>query len=97
MTWAPTPPAGHPVNYFVPDFGTDENISASLKNTADTEALLAHKWIIPEKKDDPAPYIPPVIGVDEDIRDSLQSLKGMEDLHGPWNVEQDDNGYWVVP
>ena len=29
LTWAPTEPATHPINYFVPNFGLDHDIHAS--------------------------------------------------------------------
>lgn len=33
LTWAPTAPATHPINYFVPDFGVDQDISVSIRDT----------------------------------------------------------------
>lgn len=41
LTWAPTPPKSHPINYFVPNFGTDHDISASLSNVGSAESTIA--------------------------------------------------------
>ena len=35
--------SAHPINYFVPDFGTDYEIAASLRNTGEQETRLKHK------------------------------------------------------
>merc|ERR1719231_582866 len=43
LTWAPTPPATHNMNYFVPHFGEDQDIIDAKKNIADQEALHG-KW-----------------------------------------------------
>ena len=32
LTWAPTPPKGHPIDYFVPNFGIDNDIKATDKH-----------------------------------------------------------------
>ena len=37
LTWEPSPPKTHPINYFVPNFGADSDINASKKNLADAE------------------------------------------------------------
>jgi len=29
LTWAPTPPKTHPMDYFVPNFGIDHDIAAT--------------------------------------------------------------------
>jgi len=41
----------HPKDYFVPNFGMDVDVKASLKNTKDTEARLKHTWVIPKEED----------------------------------------------
>jgi hypothetical protein len=44
LSWAPTPKkGGHPVDYFVPNFGQDHEIKTSLKNTENAEKRLNHK------------------------------------------------------
>ena len=49
LTWEPTAPATHPINYPVPNFGMDHDIKTSLKNS---EAWVPTKdedgkWIVP--------------------------------------------------
>lgn len=52
LTWAATAPAdSHPINYFVPNFGVDHDISTSILNTKSTEKILNHTLVIPEKKE----------------------------------------------
>ena len=38
----------HPKDYFVPNFGQDHEIKASLKNTKDAEGKLG-TWTIPKE------------------------------------------------
>lgn len=44
LTWAPTDPASHPVNYFVPDFGVDHDIAASQKFESEASSTLKTTW-----------------------------------------------------
>jgi len=44
LTWAPTPPKSHPVDYFVPNFGVDHDIAASTQHEKDASAKLGHVW-----------------------------------------------------
>ena len=37
-------PKGHPVDYYVPNFGVDPEITAAQKHIADQEKRLKHKW-----------------------------------------------------
>lgn len=46
-------PDPHPTNYFVPNFGMDNEVKTSLVNTAQTESNLNYKWN-PLPKDDAA-------------------------------------------
>lgn len=62
----------HPINYFVPDFGTDYEIAASLRNTGAQEKRLKHKINfynepLPVDVDHPKNYFVPDFGIDEDI------------------------------
>lgn len=41
----------HKVNYFVPNFGQDNEIATSLDNTKKTEAALNHKWDVKVDKE----------------------------------------------
>lgn len=44
LTWRRSPTKSHPVNYFVPNFGTDHDISTSQSNENAAETKLGHKW-----------------------------------------------------
>jgi len=44
LTWRQTPKKGHPVNYFVPNFGVDHDIAISQGNEATAEGKLGHQW-----------------------------------------------------
>ena len=40
----------HPKDYFVPNFGMDKEIAASIKHEADSSKKLGHKWVIPKEE-----------------------------------------------
>ena len=45
MTWSPTVKKGpYPVDYPVPHFGSDAEVTDSLKFAGDAESRLGHKW-----------------------------------------------------
>ena len=50
LTWAPTEPASHPINYPVPDLGMDRDIKDSLKHLKDQEAEKG-TWTLPRDKE----------------------------------------------
>ena len=52
MTWKPTDPASHPVDYFVPNFGVDHEIKATAKHTAEVEKTLGTTWTPVKDEDD---------------------------------------------
>lgn len=62
---------GHPINYFVPDFGVDKEITSTLDSSAMSERNLNTTWTPILKKDLPKPppkdYFVPDFGLDEDI------------------------------
>jgi len=58
---------GYEINYPVPDFGVDHDISDSHNSEKAASASLGHKWVWVEPEEKKAPYIPPSLGVDEDI------------------------------
>ena len=53
LTWAPTEPASHPINYFVPEFGADPDIANSLKHS---EALTLPAETLDEDGEKVFPY-----------------------------------------
>lgn len=40
----PEPPKGHPMNYFVPDFGVDNEIINSMEDERVASTMLSHEW-----------------------------------------------------
>jgi hypothetical protein len=63
------------MNYAVPNFGVDSEISSAASNLAKTEALLGKKFN-PKAKDAPHPvdYKVPNFGVDQDIKDATSNI-----------------------
>ena len=51
LTWAPTEPASHPINYPVPNFGVDHEILATSKHTAQAEKQLGITWTPTQDED----------------------------------------------
>lgn len=51
LTWAPTAPQTHPMNYFVPNFGEDHDITNSKAHEAEASAKLDHAWVPTKDKD----------------------------------------------
>ena len=99
LTWAPTPPKSHPIDYFVPNFGVDVDIKATQKHIKDSEKKLDHVWT-PVKLDDPHPqdYKVPDLGLDKDIIDAGESIKSSEETLGHvWTPKQDKDDMWIVP
>merc|ERR1712238_429335 len=73
-------PKDHPVNYFVPNFGTDSDIKATFKHTADTEEKLDH--VLAASFDPPSTfkknYFVPHFGEDNDIKYTKKNIKDAE-------------------
>ena len=91
LTWAPTPSKDpFDMNYFVPHFGEDGDISNTKASAATAEAKLGHVWN-PAAPGDPPPtdYFVPHFGTDQDVKDSLGNLATQEKLHGTWNYPKD--------
>lgn len=83
----------HPVDYFVPHFGQDIDIKASLSNTKGEEKRLKHeisfwKEDLPKDVDHPMNYVVPNYGVDEDIKSTTKNI-----ADASASLQQD----WVVP
>ena len=99
LTWAPSPPKGHPIDYFVPNFGVDFDIKATEKHIVDSETKLKHTWT-PTLKGDPHPtdYKVPKLGLDTDILDAAASIKSVEStLDHEWKPVADEDGMFIVP
>ena len=73
-------PKGHPVDYFVPNFGPDYDIALTKDNIAQTEADLKHVWTpnLTKVKPPPRNYKVPNFGMDQDIKDTQSNLAKTE-------------------
>ena len=78
-------PAGHPMNYFVPDFGVDRDIIDNHENMKDAESLLGHQLTYGEKgkgKDAAVDYVGKgSLGVDADVAMAQASGRESEKEH----------------
>lgn len=82
---------GHPMNYFVPNFGVDREILDHDTDLAAAEAQVGKKFEIKEAgKPHPVDYKVPNFGMDAEVADSFSSLKSSEESNGyKWE--------WVPP
>lgn len=92
-------PKSHPVNYFVPNFGEDEDIAFTKSNIRNAEWQLGHRLYQDWAPSAPPPrdYTVPNFGIDEDIANINQIIADQEKIHGKWTPIRDDNGVWIVP
>ena len=99
LSWAPTEPASaFKKNYFVPHFGEDREITHSKNSIVVAENQLGHKWNIKDEDDPPKRnYFVPNFGEDTDITAAKKHIAQQEKIHGVWQVQQDDNGNYIVP
>jgi len=88
----------HPMDYFVPDFGKDQDMISVEKAAVAAEKVRGKKWDLIEKPDlPPRNYFVPDFGVDEDIKNVESSIKSEEKRLGAWKPVQDGNGFWNMP
>ena len=65
-----------PRDYFVPDFGVDQDIGYTQKNAANAEISTGKKWVGGKPpKDPPRDYFVPDFGDDQDIAESQKNLQ----------------------
>jgi hypothetical protein len=79
------------IDYFVPQFGVDKDVTATLEHIKQQEKRLKHKYVPDSLKKGaaiPRDYFVPNQGVDRDILDSVKNLKDTENQLGPWNLNQ---------
>jgi len=94
--------ATHPMDYFVPNFGRDENVNHTWNSLDWAEKNLKHKFD-PVLKGDapdgpPMNYPVPNFGQDEDVKSTLDHVsKAEKKLDHKWVPVQDENGVWMVP
>jgi len=73
-------PEDHDINYFVPHFGADSDINASMKNLATAEGELKHEMqaSFDAPKGPPMNYFVPHFGEDDDIKMTKENTKQAE-------------------
>ena len=101
---------GYPKDYFVADFGLDEDVKASQSHEKAAEGTVGHKWS-PKWDDEDEKFkdMPTatadfkLAGTRSDIRmakdmDAInQSLKNAQATLGKtWNPDKDDDGKWIA-
>merc|ERR1712216_1007439 len=74
LTWSPTPPATIKMNYFVPHFGEDHEITQSKNSAALVEKQLGHVWDPPKANPHDVDYFVPHFGEDQDIKDAKKNI-----------------------
>lgn len=80
------------MNYFVPNFGVDNDIKTSQENLEDAEQQLNHHWVVkPKEKPQPPVYFDTLANkpLDGEMKTSLQNLKDQEKIHGVWNLPEE--------
>jgi len=96
--------AAPPKNYFVPNFGIDQDVKNTYKSIADQEARQGHE--LPDyfkkakadaKNAPPRGYFVPNFGMDQDIKDAQSNIKLLEKAHGAWNPVRNGAGGYVMP
>ena len=78
---------GHPMNYFVPNFGVDRLMNENHASLLWAEKNRNHTWIV--KKEDIKPKEPVQYGdapLDNDIIHSLANTKTAETKFGQWKL-----------
>ena len=85
------PKRGYDIDYFVPNFGRDDDIGLTQDNLAESEQELNHKWVVQKPaKPHPMNYFVPNFGNDQDNLDTNMNLAWAEDrLDHKWNVNFD--------
>lgn len=81
-------PKGPPKDYFVPNFGKDEDIATTQGHVLAAEASLGHQWDWHKDTSKPPPrdYFVPNFGEDREITFTRQHLAQTEEKLGhKWN------------
>ena len=93
LTWKPKAPKTHPMDYFVPNFGIDQDVTSTLGSVSQAEGRYKRKWVPKLKKDvpkgHPVDYFVPNFGVDHDINSSLNNLNNAEKKYGRWDLPKE--------
>lgn len=87
----PDPPADHPKDYFVPNFGQDRDVKDTLVNERIASKLVGRQWTFPtgdERWKNPAKNVDYNFApeLSQEVRDSINSAKIAETSVGKWDV-----------
>ena len=90
LSWSPTPAeTDHPVDYFVPHFGTDPDMIETPKSIAYAEKQEEHQWVWKKqhlldhlKNPVPPAEMPDKAHLDEDMDTSLKNADDAEKTTG---------------
>lgn len=93
---------GYDIDYFVPNFGVDPEVSNVASSIAETEKLMGQKFNLPDEDSQKLPYkvnySVPNFGADHDIVNIKNAISQTEaKLDHKWTPTQDENGVWEVP
>ena len=86
LSWSPTPAeTDHPVNYFVPHFGTDPDMTETTKSISTAEKQEEHEWVwkkqhLLDHLSNPVPpgSLPEVQRLDDDMMGTLKHADDAE-------------------
>lgn len=83
------PAHNYPINYPVPNFGMDRDVSDSISNTKVSEGIVGHDWTWKEKKKpDPVLFPGSERGLDSDMITSIDNMQNVEAKQGKWDLLQ---------
>ena len=93
---------GYDIDYVVPNFGVDPEVSNVASSIAETEKFMGQKFNLPDEDSQKLPYkvgyTVPNFGADHDILNVKDAISNAQDkLSYTWTPTQDDNGAWIVP
>ena len=91
LTWAPSNKKSHPVDYFVPNFGLDEEILSTQGSYKNEESRQNVNWEASLKKDQPdahpTNYFVPNFGLDSDVLNTKADIELAETkLNHKWTA-----------
>lgn len=89
----------NPRNYFVPNFGIDQDIIDVHRSIKGSEKKLGQKFTadfgLQKAAVNPRDYVVPDFGLDINIKDAQSNIKNAETkLKHNWAPKQDADGYW---
>lgn len=78
LTWKASEPKHIPRDYFVPNFGADDDVKTTFNSVKIAEKNLSHVWTPPDDSDHPVNYFVPHFGEDQEIKEAKESIATLE-------------------